>query len=160
MFINQWKRRSSIQLKNFYRTYLVGYGIKLDLKGAIWQPKYYVFNIHSKTKLNEKLAYMHANPVQAGLVDHAQDWKFGSAHYYMFGKSVMVIPDEQAVYQVMSRTALDGSVEKDFLLKLFKQFSRFYFTEILGFCIMGNHFHLLIKMLPDTEFSDTDIKRG
>jgi hypothetical protein len=33
----------------------------------------------------------------------------------------MVIPDEQAVYHVMSRTALDGypmgSVEKDYLLK-------------------------------------------
>jgi putative transposase len=52
--------------------------------------RYYVFNIHSKTKLNEKLAYMHANPVQAGLVDHAQDWKFGSARYYLLGKSVGV----------------------------------------------------------------------
>jgi hypothetical protein len=34
----------------------------------------------------------------------------------------MVIPDEQAVYHVMSRTALDGypigSVEKDYLLKM------------------------------------------
>ena len=90
VFMNQWKRRSSIQLKNFYRTHLVGYGIKLDLKGAMWQPKYYVFNIHSKTKLNEKLAYMHTNPVQAGLVDHAQHWKFGSARYYLLGKSVGV----------------------------------------------------------------------
>jgi putative transposase len=90
VFMNQWKRRSSIQLKNFYRTHLVGYGTKLDLKGAMWQPKYYVFNIYSETKLKEKLAYMHINPVQAGLVDHAQDWKFGSARYYLLGKSVGV----------------------------------------------------------------------
>jgi len=75
----------------------------------------------------------------------------------------MVIPDEQAVYHVMSRTALDGypigSVEKDFLLNLIKQVSRLYFTEILGFCLMGNHFHLLVKMVPDTEFSDDDIAK-
>jgi REP element-mobilizing transposase RayT/ribosomal protein S30 len=75
----------------------------------------------------------------------------------------MVIPDEQAVYHVMSRTALDkfpiGSVEKDYLLKLIKQFSRLYFTEILGFCLMGNHFHLLVKMVPDTGFSDDDIEK-
>ena len=75
----------------------------------------------------------------------------------------MVIPDEQAVYHVMSRTALDnfpmGAVENDFLLRLIKQFSRLYFTEILGFCLMGNHFHLLVKMLPDTDFSDEDVKK-
>jgi len=90
VFMNQWKRRFSIQLKNLYRTHLAGYGIKLDLKAAMWQPKYCVFNIRSKTKLNEKLAYMHANPVQAGLVDHPQDWKFGSSHYYLLGQSVGV----------------------------------------------------------------------
>ncbi len=53
----------------------------------------------------------------------------------------MVIPNEQAVYHVMSRTALDGfpigSVEKDFLLKLIKRFSKLYLAEILGFCDRG-----------------------
>jgi REP-associated tyrosine transposase len=76
--------------------------------------------------------------------------------------SRMIIPDEQAVYHVMSRTALPGfpmeSVENDFLLGLIKRFSRLYFTEILGFCLMGNHFHLLVKMLPESDFSDADIK--
>jgi REP element-mobilizing transposase RayT len=63
----------------------------------------------------------------------------------------------------MSRTALDGypmgSVEKDFLLKLIKRFSRLYFAEVLGFCLMGNHFHLLVKMVPDSDFSDYDIAK-
>jgi len=39
----------------------------------------------------------------------------------------MIVPDEQAVYHVMSRTALDGfpigDVEKDFLLSVLKRFS-------------------------------------
>jgi hypothetical protein len=52
--------------------------------------------------------------------------------------SRMIVPNEKAVYHVMSRTALDGfplaDVEKDFLLGLIKQFSALYFTEISGFC--------------------------
>jgi REP element-mobilizing transposase RayT len=73
----------------------------------------------------------------------------------------MLVSDEKAVYHVMSRTALNGfplgDVEKEFLLGLIKRFSGLYFSEILGFCLMGNHFHLLVKMLPDDRYSDRDI---
>jgi len=73
------------------------------------------------------------------------------------------INDETAVYHVMSRTALDGfplgNVEKDFMLDLIKRFSSMYFVEILGFCLMGNHFHILVRMFPDHKFTDTQIKK-
>jgi REP element-mobilizing transposase RayT len=63
----------------------------------------------------------------------------------------------------MSRTALDGfpmsDVEKDFMLDLIKRYSSLYFVEILGFCLMGNHFHILVRMFPEHKFSDEDIKR-
>jgi REP element-mobilizing transposase RayT len=75
----------------------------------------------------------------------------------------MVIEDETTVYHVMSRTALDGfpldDIEKDFMLDLIKRYSTFYFVEILGFCLMGNHFHLLVKMLPEYKFTDENIKK-
>jgi len=77
--------------------------------------------------------------------------------------SRMIISDEKAVYHVMSRTALDGfplkDIEKDFILDLIKKFSSLYFTEILGFCLMGNHFHLLVKMFPENRFTDEDIQK-
>ncbi len=67
------------------------------------------------------------------------------------------------VYHIMSRTALDGfpmkDDEKDYLLRLMKQFSLLYFVEILGFCCMDNHFHLLVRMLPDSDFTDEEIQR-
>ena len=51
----------------------------------------------------------------------------------------MIVPDEQAVYHVMSRTALDGfpigDAEKDFLLKIIKRFAGMYLSEILRFCL-------------------------
>ena len=66
--------------------------------------------------------------------------------------------DEATVYHVMSRTALDGfplgDVEKDFMLDLIRRYSSLYFVEILGFCLMGNHFfHILVmrkKLLVPT----------
>jgi len=50
-------------------------------------------------------------------------------------------------------------VEKDFMLDLIKRLSALYFTEILGFCLMGNHFHLLVKMIPDYRFTDDEIQK-
>ncbi len=73
----------------------------------------------------------------------------------------MVIPEEKAIYHVMSRTALDGfpfqDAEKDQFVKILKRFSVVYFAEVLGYCIMGNHFHILVKMYPHEDFSDEEI---
>ena len=75
----------------------------------------------------------------------------------------LIINDETAVYHVMSRTALDGfplgDIEKDFMLGLIRRYSSLYLVEILGVCIMGNHFHLLVKMLPEYKFSDEEIEK-
>jgi REP element-mobilizing transposase RayT len=73
------------------------------------------------------------------------------------------ISDETTVYHVMSRTALDGfplgDLEKDFMLDLIRKYSALYRVDILGFCLMGNHFHLLVKMFPEYKFTDEDIKK-
>jgi putative transposase len=39
-----------------------------------WQPRFYDFNIYSPKKLREKLNYMHANPVERGLVRNPCNW--------------------------------------------------------------------------------------
>jgi REP element-mobilizing transposase RayT len=52
-----------------------------------------------------------------------------------------------------------GDVEKDFMLDLIRRYSTLYFVEILGFCLMGNHFHILVKMFPEHKFTDEDIQK-
>lgn len=73
------------------------------------------------------------------------------------------VKGETTVYHIMSRTALDGfvlgDVEKEFLLNLIKKLSKVYFTEVLGFCLMGNHFHLLVRMHNGDDFDDEEIKK-
>lgn len=75
----------------------------------------------------------------------------------------MLVKDEPAVYHVISRTALDGyvmdDIEKHYLLDLIKHLSSIYFAEVLGFCLMGNHFHLLVRMHTGDVYSDEEIKR-
>ncbi len=76
--------------------------------------------------------------------------------------SRIVVKNEPAVYHVMSRTALEGfpfqEAEKDELVRIIKKFSKLYFTEVLGFCALGNHFHLLVEMYPESIITDSDIK--
>ena len=73
----------------------------------------------------------------------------------------MIIDDQSTVYHVMSRTALDGfplgDVEKDFMLDLIRRYAALYLVEVFGFCLMGNHFHILLRVFPEHKFSDEDI---
>jgi putative transposase len=75
----------------------------------------------------------------------------------------MIVTGDATVYHVMSRTVLDGfvlgDIEKEYMLKLVKHLSSVYFTEVIGFCLMGNHFHLLVKMMPEYEYSDEELKK-
>jgi putative transposase len=88
-FMQHWKRTSSSQIRSFLQRVLPSYAAKVG-DSPIWQAKYYGFNIYDTPKLEEKLSYMHQNPVRAGLVDHACDWPWSSARYYELGKSVGV----------------------------------------------------------------------
>jgi putative transposase len=55
-----------------------------------WQKRFYDFNVWSGKKLQEKLEYMHANPVIRGLVKHPKDWAWSSWGFYMNGESGLV----------------------------------------------------------------------
>jgi len=88
-FMKQWKRTSSFRIGQLVSSTLATYDGKSG-KMPIWQAKYYAFNIHSGRKLEEKLVYMHQNPVRAGLAREACEWRWSSARYYELGKPVGV----------------------------------------------------------------------
>ena len=75
----------------------------------------------------------------------------------------LLVKGEETIYHIISRTALPGyvlgDVEKDYLLSLIKDLSCIFFVDVLGFCIMGNHFHLLVKMKMAEEYSNEAVKR-
>jgi len=81
-FMKQWKQRSSVEIKELLRTFLTQYAENVDATDPVWQRKYYAFNLYSADKMRQKLTYMHANPVRAGLAKRPSDWPWSSARYY------------------------------------------------------------------------------
>ena len=47
-----------------------------------WQRRFYDFNVWSAKKRNEKMNYMHFNPVKRGLVMLPKDWLWSSYGFY------------------------------------------------------------------------------
>jgi putative transposase len=74
----------------------LGDGSKADTP-QFWQPRFYDFNVFSKGKINEKLNYMHANPVIRGLVKHPRDWKWSSWSSYFEGVGLIAVDADYAV---------------------------------------------------------------
>ena len=70
---------------------------------------------------------------------------------------------EVGYYHIISRTVGGefylGDMEKEKLLELIKYYSQVYFVKVIGYIIMSNHFHLLVRMEPWEEYTEEEIKR-
>ena len=89
-FMHEWKRRSSLNIRQWYREEAPSYTAAFGEGDRFWPPKYYSFEIFSRQKLEEKLTYMHQNPVRKGFVDRAMDWRWSSARWYEERRTVGV----------------------------------------------------------------------
>ncbi len=68
---------------------------------------------------------------------------------------------DNVYYHIISRTVgqefLLNEKEKDHLMNLFYNFSSLYFVKMIGYCIMDNHFHLIVKSENWRDYSEEDI---
>lgn len=78
---------NGIQLSRMMRDFkkYIGQKIATDrgIKGGIWMPRYDRVAIWSEEVMRTKLEYIHYNPVKAGLVAVATDWRWSSARAYL-----------------------------------------------------------------------------
>jgi len=77
-FIQTFKSLSSRRIKQLK---LAKYNNKLYANGmlSLWKPRFDDIIITSEKQFKIKLEYIHNNPVKAGLVAKASDWKYSSA---------------------------------------------------------------------------------
>jgi putative transposase len=61
--------------------------------GAVWQPRYFDFILRRAKDFKDKLAYIHNNPVAAGLVESPEDWPWSSAAFYNNKPTSPITPD-------------------------------------------------------------------
>ncbi len=62
-------------------------------EASFWQRRFYDFNVWSRQKKNEKLHYMHNNPVKRGLVAQPADWLWSSYRFYARAGQVLISLD-------------------------------------------------------------------
>ncbi|MBU1157268.1 MAG: transposase [Proteobacteria bacterium] len=86
--VKHWKRLSSFHIKINLQEKQKGYSSQATPDDPVWQRRFYSFNVRSEAMARAKLRYMHHNPVKAGLVERAEEWRFSSARYYLLGQSV------------------------------------------------------------------------
>jgi putative transposase len=48
-----------------------------------WQARFYDFNVWTTKKRIEKLRYIHRNPVERGLVESPEQWRWSSYRFYL-----------------------------------------------------------------------------
>jgi putative transposase len=71
----------------------------------IWQRRFYDFNVWSARKRIEKLRYMHRNPVQRGLVEEPEQWRWSSFRAYAYGETGPVRINDCSVLKMKIRAA-------------------------------------------------------
>lgn len=62
-----------------------------------WQARFYDFNVWTEHKRVEKLRYMHRNPVQRGLVESPEHWRWSSFRWYCYGEAGLVSIDDTEI---------------------------------------------------------------
>jgi putative transposase len=62
-------------------------------KIKIWQDEFHPVAIISEKWFNEKMAYMHDNPVRKGFVVNPEDWKYSSARNWILDKHDVIFLD-------------------------------------------------------------------
>ena len=79
----------------------------------------------------------------------------------MSNRKRFLVEGVPAVYHVVSRTAcqafLFSDVEKEVFRKALRKQAAFAGVEVLTYCVMSNHFHLLIRVSPIDSLPDAEL---
>ena len=71
------------------------------------------------------------------------------------------VSGEDAFYHIISRTVgqdfLLHDREKQKLFDIIKRYSSLFFVKVIGYAIMSNHFHLLVRMDTGEDYSDETV---
>ncbi len=56
----------------------------------VWQEGFHPIQILSEEIFNQKVDYIHYNPVRRGLIENPEDWKYSSAGFYLKNRRCMI----------------------------------------------------------------------
>jgi putative transposase len=74
----------------------------------VWQRRFHPFNVYTEKKREEKINYMHNNPVKRGLVHHPGEWPWSSWRFYYRGDVSLLAMDRYAACLPQEPQASEG----------------------------------------------------
>jgi putative transposase len=77
------------------------------IPAPFWQARYYDRNIRSAEEFQEKLQYIHRNPVTRGLVARPEDWSWSSFRHHATGEERVVEVESQWTARKRERAGID-----------------------------------------------------
>jgi putative transposase len=72
----------SLAMKSVKQSSMSAVNQRLGTEGELWQPRFFDRALRSVKEYNEKVEYIHLNPVRAGLVSRPEDWRWSSYNEY------------------------------------------------------------------------------
>ena len=72
----------SLAMKSVKQSSMSAINRRRGVEGELWQPRFFDRALRTVKEYNEKVEYIHLNPVRAGLVSRPQDWKWSSHNEY------------------------------------------------------------------------------
>jgi len=72
----------SLAMKSVKTSSTMAINARRAASGELWQPRFFDRALRTIDEYNEKIEYIHMNPVRAGLVAHPQQWRWSSVHEY------------------------------------------------------------------------------
>jgi len=78
--------RIPVTISRLMESIKVGSTLRINARrnesGLLWQPRFFDRALRTVKEYNEKVEYIHLNPVKAGLATRAEDWPWSSVHDY------------------------------------------------------------------------------
>ena len=78
----QYPATISRLIKSLKQSSMTGINRHRGAEGKLWQPRFFDRALRTVQEYNEKVEYIHVNPVRAGLVRQPYDWRWSSLHEY------------------------------------------------------------------------------
>lgn len=69
----------------------------------MWQVRFYDYNVWTRHKRVEKIRYIHRNPVQRGLVESPERWRWSSFRAYAYAEAGPVRVNDWSVLKLKVR---------------------------------------------------------
>jgi putative transposase len=72
----------SVAVKSVKQSSMSAVNERRGAEGELWQPRFFDRALRTVREYNEKVEYIHLNPVRAGLVSRPEDWRWSSYNEY------------------------------------------------------------------------------